>query len=381
MNSDRRGITAIAFAAVMLSAACGQTAPSTLGSQLTIGAIQPLSGAQGEFGHYDLDGVNLAVSQLNAVGGCDGAHVVANVQDDNTDKAQTVSLFRQLAEQTDTVAMIGPAYSATFIASAPLAEQYKIAYLSDGSNATWPGDFNDYTFRVSTVLKYLTPQVIEATVKKFNAKTAAIIYQTDNVTTVSGRDLTKQKLASLNVKVVADEGITGGTTNFSVQVTKFSSAHPDILILALITNEAALFSKQARASGLQQPLVSPTQGLSGPQLFSLSEGAANGLVAGLPYSEGETRPVVQKFLTGFQKMFNRTPNPISAYGYDAVNLICDAAKRAKTTTDRVKLRNSLGATKGYEGVAGFYTYENKGDNTRPTLALVQLTRDGFVPFK
>jgi hypothetical protein len=72
-----------------------------------------------------------------------------------------------------------------------------------------------------------------------------------------------------------------------------------------------------------------------------------------------------------------------SFGGDVINLTCDAAKRAKTTTDRVKLRNSLGATKGYEGVAGFYTYETRGggDNTRPTLALVQLTRDDFAPFK
>ena len=74
------------------------------------------------------------------------------------------------------------------------------------------------------------------------------------------------------------------------------------------------------------------------------------------------------------------PDYYIALGYDVMLLMADAIGRANTTTDRAAVRDALGATQGFKGVDGNYSYDGKGDNTTPTLHLMQLTKDGFVPF-
>src|SRR5260221_9417901 len=81
------------LAAALVVAACGSTGGggsntnSYSGKTIKIGAILSITGAGGVYGPQSRDGANLAVKQINASGGVNGAQIALTINDDASDKA------------------------------------------------------------------------------------------------------------------------------------------------------------------------------------------------------------------------------------------------------------------------------------------------------
>ena len=74
------------------------TSPASPSSKepITIGAIISLSGAAASYGEYAKDGMQLAVSEINAKGGVNGRDVKLIIEDDKTNGKDAVSAFKKL---------------------------------------------------------------------------------------------------------------------------------------------------------------------------------------------------------------------------------------------------------------------------------------------
>jgi branched-chain amino acid transport system substrate-binding protein len=68
-------------------------------------------------------------------------------------------------------------------------------------------------------------------------------------------------------------------------------------------------------------------------------------------------PAVKKFITDYQAEYKTPPeNAFAGLGYDTVNLLADAIKRAGSA-DLKAIRTALQATKGLAGVTGEISYQ------------------------
>src|SRR5947208_6935984 len=104
--------------AAFLVAACGSTSggggggsSSYSGKTIKLGAVLSITGAGGVYGPQSRDGAMLAVSQINASGGVNGAKIDLSVEDDASDKAQTSQKAQTLIQQTQVMALPGPTLS------------------------------------------------------------------------------------------------------------------------------------------------------------------------------------------------------------------------------------------------------------------------------
>ncbi|HUX39518.1 MAG TPA: ABC transporter substrate-binding protein, partial [Rectinemataceae bacterium] len=61
------------------------------------------------------------------------------------------------------------------------------------------------------------------------------------------------------------------------------------------------------------------------------------------YSKDDTRPIVQDFVQKYQAKYGEAPDALAALGYDAMNIMLDAIKRAGKT-DGASIRDALKAT-------------------------------------
>src|SRR5262249_55874154 len=142
---------------------------------------------------------------------------------------------------------------------------------------------------------------------------------------------------------------------------------------------AALIMQQARQRGYAGRFVGSD---SDPSIVQKSGGAAVGYVTGLTFNPSDSRPWVQDLFDRYRKKYGSEPASRSINSYDAVMLIADAAARANSTTDRQAIRNALGSTRGFQGVATKYTYEGSGDNKTQAVYLHELDASGkYVPLK
>lgn len=134
---DRRRISAgLALTTVAVSALLVLTGCSKVPDTIKIGVAQPLSGPLGALGQDLLNGVNLAVAELNKGGyTVDGKRVTLEVVsvDDKADAATGKTVAQQLVD-SGVVAVIGHLNSGVSIETAPIYAAKDIAQIAISTN-------------------------------------------------------------------------------------------------------------------------------------------------------------------------------------------------------------------------------------------------------
>src|SRR3981081_2388564 len=98
----RSGLISFVAAALMV-AACGSGGGGTptnsyAGKTIKLGAVLSLSGAGSVYGPGSADGMKLAVKQINAAGGVNGATIDLTVEDDQSDKTVSAQKAQTLIQ-------------------------------------------------------------------------------------------------------------------------------------------------------------------------------------------------------------------------------------------------------------------------------------------
>src|SRR6202165_4407128 len=121
------------LAVAALVAACGSSgggAPSYSGKTIKLGAILSLTGAGGVYGPSSQEGMKLAVKQINASGGVNGATIDLSVEDDQSDKNISSQKAQTFIQQNQVLALLGPTLSNSALTVHPLAETLKTPILA-----------------------------------------------------------------------------------------------------------------------------------------------------------------------------------------------------------------------------------------------------------
>jgi branched-chain amino acid transport system substrate-binding protein len=92
----------------------------------------------------------------------------------------------------------------------------------------------------------------------------------------------------------------------------------------------------------------------------LDTSASNGIVTVTDFVPNNTDPKTQQFVEKFRKKYNTDPELYAASYYDAVYVLADAIKRAKST-EREAIRKALFETKGLKGVMSTLAANDKGE--------------------
>src|ERR1700693_3547149 len=94
-----KGVRLVSFlAAAIVIAACGSGSGSSA-KVMKLGAILSITGAGGVYGPQSRDGMNLAVKQINAAGGVNGATIQLTINDDASLKPTAAQLTQTLIQQ------------------------------------------------------------------------------------------------------------------------------------------------------------------------------------------------------------------------------------------------------------------------------------------
>ena len=139
---------------VALFVGCTDTAPKTTDSDtIKIGVNYELSGEVATYGQSSVEGIELAVEQLNAAGGINGKEIQLIKYDNKSEPSEATALGKRLMTQDKVLAILGPATSGSFKATIPDAMKNKIPVASGSATAddvtvSKSGAVNDYAFRI-----------------------------------------------------------------------------------------------------------------------------------------------------------------------------------------------------------------------------------------
>ncbi len=164
------------------------------------------------------------------------------------------------------------------------------------------------------------------------------------------------------------QSYTQGDADFKGQLSTIKAAEPDVIYIPGYYVEVARIAKQARALGLEQPLLGG-DGWDAPELWQLGGDALNGSYITTHYSVDDPSPAIQSFVKEYKERYqNLAPDAHAALAYDAARLLFEAIKRAGTT-DSAQLRNALAQTKDFDGVTGLISIDAQRNAVKPAVVL------------
>lgn len=340
---------------------CGTESNKGNENEVRIGINYELSGNVASYGQQSVDGIMMAFDEINANGGINGKQIVPVKMDNKSEAGEATSVATRLMTQENVVACLGPATSGDFMATIPVAMQNKIPVISSSATADEgvtvdnKGNVNEFVFRTCYTDAFQGVTLANFAINNLNATKAVIIQ--DNSSDYGkglGENFTKT-FEEAGGEIVALEGYVAKEKDFNAILTSIKGKDFDVIFIPGYYEEAGLIIKQARDLDIDAPILG-ADGFGAPELTTLA-GAENltNVYFSNHYSSLGDDSQVQEFVEAFKAKYNgNEPSAFNALGYDLGYFLADAIERADST-DPVKIKDALKATKDFDGVTGNVT--------------------------
>jgi branched-chain amino acid transport system substrate-binding protein len=262
-----RKIIAAAAAVLLLAVACGGGGDSgtnqTSGDDgddgddgpIRIGVVGPMTGLAGFLGKNMVEGIQLAVEDLNKAGGVLGRQVEFKTRDDEADPAKTTTAVRELIEKEEVTALFGPVGNTNYLSVARVIQDNKVPtwVISGGSELT--KNVNPYAYRAFIPD---TPQI--SALAEFAAKrySRIAVMSSNDADGNEFADTVSAELRKHGKSVVESVKYAIDDTDHSPIVLKVKNANADAVIMgAQIGLFASRFASAARNLELNAQLLGP----------------------------------------------------------------------------------------------------------------------------
>lgn len=355
-------------------AGCGPSIPSTV----RIGVAQPLSGAQADRGQDLLNGVKLAVQEINASGlKVAGKPVTLEVVavDDKADPAAAQQVARQLVDQK-VLAVVGHLSSDITEATLPIYKQGNVLQLftSSAADLTRLSDGNGFRLVASDTLQ---AQAMASYVSSsLKAAKVAVIYEDTAFGTPIQRDVAAS-LAKQGKTLAFSEKVNNKTTDFAGFVARLKADKPDALIAVVREHQLLPLFEQMREARLSSLPVVATSVAKTRKVVSAPADVETLFItsSALTPKEFTAGPA---FTTRFRAAFKGDPMWAAHYAYDAV-FVLTHAMQATDSVDPQKLREKLRTLDANAPVTSHMRFNPEGEQAYATITVYKRRNGDWEP--
>ena len=362
---------------VSLFAGCAAKESDTI----KIGVNMELSGGVATYGQSTLSGIELAVKQANDAGGIDGKQIELVKYDNKSDSAEATTIATKLMTQDGVLAVMGPATSGGFKATIPVANKNKIPVISGSATVddvtVDANGVKEYAFRICYNDSFQGTVLAQYASNSLSSKTAIVLKDVANDYCKGGASSFITAFTAAGGTIAAEESFNTNDTDFSAILTKIKDLNFDVILLSAYYQEAGLVIKQARALGIDCPIIGP-DGYDSPSLVELAGAdALNNVYYTNHYSSLDQDPGVLKFISDFNAEYGKDPDSFNALGYDLAKFTIDAIARAAEAGELSgeTVKAALESTTDFAGVTGTFSID---ENHNPVKGIVIIKLENGV---
>lgn len=347
--------------ATIFVAACGSSgggggggnSNSYAGKTIKLGAILSLTGAGGVYGPQSQNGMKLAVQQINASGGINGAQIDLTVLDDTSDKATSSAKAQTLIQQNQVLALLGPTLSNSAVGVHPLAESLKVPILAvstTGIHIVPDCNFPDttpckYVFRDSLGEQTAIPDNIKSYAADAHPKTGVLLVAQDDKFSSDGGKIVQDTVGQYGIQLVKTIPFSKNDADLSPYVTQAVQLNPDVIFITSLGNIPAKIMNAARNQGWQGQFLGGN-GFNTAAVSKQAGAAGKGARSASAWYIGNTFASNADFVSAYRNQYQIDPDQFAAQGYTGIKILAEAAKHANLTFtdlagDRTKLRDAM----------------------------------------
>jgi len=348
---------------LLLAAGCTQKAdPLWLGLQF------PLTDRAGEpdlYGQLSRMGAQQALDEINAAGGVGGRPLRVRMVDDRGDDSTAIGVADSLAQDRRVLAVVGPIYSGTTMASSQVFESARVPALATSATAPDISGLGPYTFRMAS--SDSANAVALAAAARATGLRTAVLYSNENY----GEGLMRYFARALEKNgsaPIAEDPYLEDMADFRPYLLRLKARGAQMVFIAGIDQGARTLIPQAREVGLNARFM------GGDGIEALKEGGAgfDGTVISVLFHPDASEKA-RSFAAGFRARWKREPDSSAALAYDAVYLLARALEGGARSREEVRRYleqvGRPGGSPRFDGVAGPVAFDANGDPQGKTCVI------------
>jgi len=316
-------------------------APATA---LKLGGVGPLTGGAAIYGNAAKQGAEIAVEEINALGG--EITFDLRYEDDAHDAEKSVNAYNTLKDWGMQI-FLGSVTSTPGVATSVEANADNMFYLTPSASSTdvLGGVENPLTGTVDIARKanifqmcFVDPNQGSASAQYISEKNlgekVAIIYKNDDVYSTGIYNSFVAKADELGLEIVSTTTFTTDSQNdFSVQIADAKDKGADLIFLPMYYDAASLILTQADAIGYE-PTFFGVDGMDGIlTVEGFDTTLAEGVILLTPFNADAEDEATKSFVSKYQEAYGEIPNQFAADAYDCVYAIYEALQGSGVTSD------------------------------------------------
>lgn len=325
--------------------------------EIKIGWEGPLNGTMASFGRANMQGIALAVDEINSLGGINGKKLVLIIEDTKGEKVEVQNAYQKLSKVDNVSAIFLTGYSDIFTL-APLANEEGQVILSAVDASEEIAALGEWSFGMGIYDEGVGKTIANFAYNILGAKTTAIMFDKGDGFTALVKNGFLEDYLKFGGTVEVQEGFAQEENDFRTTLTKIIQKQPDTIFLIGYDN-AGFAIKQAREMGINSTFIG-VDTTSTETFYRNSAGAAKGMY--FTFWEPADKNKSESLLKEFKEKFGGMPELylFTATGYDATYVIAESLKKCAPDYTNLCLKGNLYEIKEYTGITGKLTMSPDG---------------------
>lgn len=335
--------------------------PTASAEPVKIGALFAVTGPASFLGAPEEKTVRMRVEKINAEGGILGHPLEVIVKDTGASPEKAVSFAKQLIDEENVLAIIGPSTSGETMAIKDLCEENKMLLVSCAAAEVIVNPVAKYVFKTPQKDSQAVTWIFN-TMKAKGIDTIAVLSSMDGFGN-AGKKQVLSMAGDAGINVAIEESYDSKATDLTDVLTKVKAVDGvQAVVNWTIAPAQSIICKNMKQLEFNVPLFQ-SHGFGNPKYIEQAGAAAEGVLcpAGrllvvdeLPDSNPQ-KELLSAYKSNYESKYKEDVSTFGGHAYDALLVVTEGIKKAGST-DRDKVRDAIENIQNLPGTAGVFSF-------------------------
>ncbi len=389
MKSFMKNVLAmLACSGLALTMLAGCSAPDETKKEevkqaIKVGAILAETGGASFLGGPEARSMRMMVEQINAAGGVNGQPIELIIKDSAASPDKAISFAKQLIEEEQVLAILGPSTSGESMQLKSICEQAETILISCGAAEVIVNPVAKWVFKTPQTDSFAAMHIF-AEMNKMGIDKIAVLSGNTGFGK-AGRGQLQKIAPDFKITILEDEVYDKKSTDLSAVVAKIN-ANKDVqaVINWSIVPAQAIVAKNMRQAGMTIPLFQ-SHGFGNVKYIEAAGEAAEGIIfpsgrllaADILADDNVQKATLVKYIADYESKYApEQASTFGGHGFDAIMILAKAIENAGSS-DKAKVRDAIENLQGFPGTGGVFNFSATDHNGLAMDAFVMMTvKDG-----
>ena len=333
---------------------------------IKVGAILAVTGGASFLGGPESKTLEMLVEETNAAGGIDGHPVELIIKDSQASAEKAISFARQLIEEEQVLAIIGPSTSGESMAIKDICQEAQTILLSCAAAETIVNPVASYVFKTPQKDSYAAIWIFQTMQKMGISKIGVVVGNTGFGN--GGKAQLEKYAPEHGIDIAIAEVYDGAATDLTGVLTKLKARGVEAVVNWSIVPAQSIVAKNMRQLGMEVPLFQ-SHGFGNIKYVEAAGEAAEGiifpcgrlLVADVLAADHPQKDLLVKYKSDYESRYNEDVSTFGGHAYDAF-LILKAAIEIAGSVEMSAVRDAIESLQGVVGTAGVFNMSPSDHN-------------------